>query len=97
MRIAARTIERLVREVDPGVPVVMKEGLRMTLVGVLIGVAGAFGVSRLLESLLFGVRPTDAITIATVVAIITAVAAIACGLPAWRASRLDPIVVLRAD
>jgi predicted permease len=79
------------------VALVMKEGLRMTLAGVLIGVASAFGVSRLIESLLFGVRPTDAVTIAAVVAIITAVAAIACGLPAWRASRLDPIVVLRAD
>ncbi len=79
------------------IALVMKEGLRMTLAGVLIGVAGAFGVSRLIESLLFGIQPTDAVTIATVVAIITAVAAIACGLPAWRASRLDPIVVLRAD
>jgi putative ABC transport system permease protein len=69
----------------------------MTVAGVLIGVASASGVSRLIESLLFGVRPTDAVTIAAVVAIITAVSAIACGLPAWRASRLDPVVVLRAD
>ena len=79
------------------IALVMKEGLRLTLAGVLIGIAGALGVGRLIESLLFGVRPTDAVTIAAVVAIITAVAAIACGLPAWPASRLDPIVVLRAD
>ncbi len=76
---------------------VMKEGLRLTVAGVLVGLAGAFGVSRLIESLLFGVRPTDPATIAAVVATITAIATIACGLPAWRASRLDPIVVLRAD
>ena len=75
----------------------MKEGLRLTIAGVLVGLAGAFGASRLIESLLFGVRPTDAVTMAAVVATITAVAAIACGLPAWRASRLDPNVVLRAD
>jgi len=79
------------------IALVMREGLRLTLVGVLIGIASAFGVSRLIESLLFDVRPTDAVTIAAVVAVITAIAAIACGLPAWRASRLDPIVVLRAD
>ena len=79
------------------VALVMKEGLRLTLAGVLIGVASAVGVSRLIESMLFGVRPNDAATIAAVVAIITAVAAIACGLPAWRASRVDPIVVLKAD
>ena len=76
---------------------VMKEGLRLTVAGVLVGVAGAFGVSRLIESLLFGVRPTDAVTIAAVVMTITGVAVIASGLPAWRASRLDPIAVLRAD
>ena len=79
------------------IALVMKEGLRLTLAGVLIGIASALGASRLIESLLFGVRPTDAATIVTVVVIITAVSAIACGLPAWRASRLDPIVVLRAD
>jgi len=45
---------------------------------------GAFGVSQLIESLLFAVQRTDAVTIASVVAIISAVAAIACGLPAWR-------------
>jgi predicted permease len=79
------------------IALVMKEGLRLTLAGVLIGVASALGVSRLIESLLFGVRPTDAATIVAVVATMTVVAAIACGLPAWRASRLDPVVVLRAD
>jgi predicted permease len=76
---------------------VMKQGLQATVIGAVIGVAGAVGASRLIASLLFGVQPTDAATIATVMVTITAVAAIACWLPAWRATRLDPNAVLRAD
>jgi putative ABC transport system permease protein len=51
----------------------------------------------MMASLLFGVQPTDAATMAGVVATISTVAAVACWLPGWRASRLDPNVVLRAD
>jgi predicted permease len=76
---------------------VMKQGLLLTAIGVVVGLAGALGVNRLIASLLFGVQPTDAATMASVIATITIVAAIACWLPAWRASRLDPNVVLRSD
>jgi ABC-type antimicrobial peptide transport system permease subunit len=76
---------------------VMAQGLKATMLGVVIGVAGAVGVNRLMATLLFGVQPTDPITFAAVIATITLVAAIACWLPAWRASRLDPNVVLRTD
>jgi predicted permease len=76
---------------------VMKQGLVLTVIGIVIGLAGAFGLNRLIASLLFGVQPNDPMTIAGVVATITAVAAIACWLPAWRASRLDPNIVLRQD
>jgi putative ABC transport system permease protein len=76
---------------------VMKQGLRATVVGVVVGVAGAVGVNRLIATLLFGVKPTDPTTFAAAIVTITLVAAIACWLPAWRASRLDPNVVLRAD
>ena len=76
---------------------VLKEGLRVTAIGVLVGLAGAVLLNRLIASLLFGVRPTDAPTMAVVIATIAVVAAIACVLPAWRASRLDPIVVLKAE
>jgi predicted permease len=76
---------------------VMKQGLVLTGVGVAGGLAGAFALNRLIASLLFGVRPTDPITIAAVVATIALVAAVACWLPAWRASRLDPNVVLRQE
>jgi putative ABC transport system permease protein len=76
---------------------IIKQGLQVTLLGVAIGLAGALGVNRLIASLLFGVQPTDIVTIAFVIATITAVAAVASWLPAWRASRLDPNVVLRDE
>jgi predicted permease len=76
---------------------VMKQGLLLTIVGVAVGVAGALGVNRLMASLLFGVKPTDAATVTSVIAAITLVAILACLLPAWRASRLDPNAVLRAE
>ena len=75
---------------------VMKQGLVLTGVGIVVGLAGAFALNKLIASLLFGVRPTDPITLVAVVATITLVAAVACWLPAWRASKLDPIVVLEA-
>jgi putative ABC transport system permease protein len=76
---------------------VMKQGLLLTTIGILAGLAGAFGLNQWLASLLFGVQPTDLTTIAVVVVTITVVGAVACWLPAWRASRLDPNVVLRQD
>src|SRR5206468_1820521 len=79
------------------IALVMKQGVQATIIGVIVGLAGAFGVNRLMTSLLFGVQPTDAATMAVVIATITIVATIACWLPAWRASQLDPNVVLRTD
>jgi putative ABC transport system permease protein len=79
------------------VGLVMKQGLEATVTGVIVGVAGAFAANRTIASLLYGVQPTDAVTIAAVIATISAVAAFACWLPGWRASRLDPNVVLRTD
>ena len=76
---------------------IMKQGLQVTALGVTIGLAGALAVNRVLASLLFGVQPTDTVTIAFVIATITAMAVVASWLPAWRASRLDPNVVLREE
>ena len=76
---------------------VMKQGLVLTTIGIVGGLAGAFALNRLIASLLFGVQPTDTSTILGVVATITLVATVACVLPAWRASRVDPNVVLRDD
>jgi predicted permease len=76
---------------------VMKQGLTLTSVGVVFGLVGAFAMNRLISSLLFGVKPTDPATMVGVVGTITLVAAVSCWLPAWRASRVDPNVVLRDD
>ena len=79
------------------VALVTKQGLAIVAIGLAAGLAGALALTRLLGSLLFGVEPTDPGTLAAVMSTIAIVAALACGLPAWRASRLDPNVVLRGD
>lgn len=76
---------------------VLKQGLTLTAIGIIAGLAGAFALTRFIASMLFGVQPTDPTTIVAVVGTITLVAAAACLLPAWRASRVDPNVVLRDD
>jgi predicted permease len=77
--------------------VVMTQGLLLTLAGIAVGLAAAFGLNRSIAPLLFGVEPTDAATIVAVVVTISIVAAFACWLPAWRASRLDPNAALRVE
>ena len=76
---------------------VVSEGFRLTAAGIVAGSASALFLNQLLASLLFGVRPSDAATFATAIPGIALVALIACLLPAWRASRLDPNAVLRAE
>jgi predicted permease len=76
---------------------VLTQGLRLTLAGVLVGLSAAFALSRLIASLLFGVTPTDPLTIAAVVALISLVAVVACYLPALGATRVDPMLVLRDE
>jgi predicted permease len=76
---------------------VMKQGLLLTGIGLASGLAGALGLNRLVASLLFGVEPTDPMTLAGVAVTIATVASLACWLPAWRASRLDPLAVLRPE
>jgi putative ABC transport system permease protein len=76
---------------------VVKQGLQLTIIGASFGLTGALGLNRLIASVLFGVQPTDPTTWAAVIMTITLVAAGACWLPVWRASRLDPNVVLKAD
>jgi predicted permease len=76
---------------------VVGKGLRLTLVGVALGLAGAFGVARVVASLVSEVEPNDLPTIATSAAVLTAVALLACWLPARRAARVDPMVALRSE
>ena len=79
------------------VALVLKQGLAATAGGLAAGVAGALSVNRLAASLLFGVGPTDPVTVVAVTVAIAIVSVVACALPAWRASRLDPLVALRTE
>jgi len=76
---------------------VVWHGMRLTLVGVVLGIAAAFGLTRLMASLLFGVKTWDPAVFVTVPLILTAVAFLAVWLPATRASRLDPMQALRVE
>jgi putative ABC transport system permease protein len=72
-------------------------GLRPVLLGLTLGLLGAFAATRVLSSLLFEVTATDPITFVGVAAFLLAVAAVACYLPARRASRVDPLTALRLE
>jgi putative ABC transport system permease protein len=76
---------------------VVGQGLKLVLIGVGVGLAGALVLSRLLTQFLYGVVPDDPATFIGVAVILTAVAAIACWIPARRATRVDPIVALRYE
>jgi predicted permease len=75
---------------------VLKQGLVLTLAGILVGTVVALGVMRFLAKMLYGVPPTDPVVLVGVPVLLVAVAALACYLPARRAARVDPMVVLRA-
>jgi predicted permease len=76
---------------------VVLHGMKLTVIGVVVGVASAFGLTRLMSSLLFGVKTWDPTVFITVPAILSAVALLAVWLPATRASRLDPMQALRVE
>jgi predicted permease len=76
---------------------VIGHGLQLTIVGVVIGLLGAWALTRLMVSLLFGVTPTDSITLLGVVSVLALVALLACYVPARRATKVDPLVALREE
>ncbi|HEY6051891.1 MAG TPA: FtsX-like permease family protein, partial [Thermoanaerobaculia bacterium] len=79
------------------VRLVVGEGMRVAAAGTAVGLAGAFAVTRLMSSLLYGVRATDPVTFAGVAALLAAVAFAASWIPARRATRVDPLTALRHD
>lgn len=76
---------------------VLRYGVRIAAMGIGIGLAAAFGVTRLLNSFLYGVGATDPVTFVSVVILLVLVAVAACYIPARRAIRVDPIVALRYE
>jgi putative ABC transport system permease protein len=76
---------------------VVGQGLTVVVIGVAVGIAIAFGATRLMASLLFGVEAADPLTFAAVVMLLTVTALLACAVPAWKAIRLQPAAVLRNE
>jgi putative ABC transport system permease protein len=100
--VAQRTTElgiRMALGAKPGQirGLILRQGLAPVGLGLAVGVAAALALGRLLGSLLYGVGPTDPLTIAVVALLLLAVATAANYLPARRATRIDPLVALRAD
>ena len=76
---------------------IIAQRLRLTLIGVGLGIVGAMGLTRFLSSLLYGVKPNDPLTFIAVSLILTSTALIASLIPARRAMRVDPMVALRYE
>jgi ABC-type antimicrobial peptide transport system permease subunit len=76
---------------------ILRNGFWMTSVGLAIGFASAIGLTRLLAKLVFGIGTSDALTIASVAAILSVVSLLACYIPARRATKVDPAVALRYE
>ncbi len=76
---------------------VVKQGMRLALIGVASGLAGALALTGLMKKLLFGVSPNDPLTFVLIAFLLTGVALLACWIPARRATKVDPLVALRAE
>jgi len=79
------------------VKLVLCQGILLSLAGMVLGIAGAFAVTRYMTSMLYEVRPNDLSTFVAVSALLILVALAACGIPAMRAVRVDPLVAIRSE
>jgi ABC-type antimicrobial peptide transport system permease subunit len=76
---------------------VLRQGLRLTVTGVIIGIGVAMLATRMLATLLFGISHVDPATYVGVVVLLVATSVVASALPAWRAARVDPVTALRSE
>jgi putative ABC transport system permease protein len=76
---------------------ILGQGLRMTLIGIGLGLIAAYALTRWMESLLFGVSPADAVTFAVITVVLLLVAMLACWIPSRRATKVDPMTALRCE
>jgi putative ABC transport system permease protein len=76
---------------------VLAQGLKLTLLGLVFGMTAAFAATRWLQGLLYGIAPTDPLTFVGVALLLSGVGLVACFIPAWRATQVDPLIALRCE
>ena len=79
------------------IALVLSRAARMAVLGVGIGLLLAFSASRVMNSMLYGLKSTDVLTYAGVLLAVTPIVVLAAAIPAWRASRVDPVIALRSE
>jgi putative ABC transport system permease protein len=84
-------------EADDVLKLVLKQGMKLALFGIVIGVAASLAFMKVMKSMLFGLSATDPLTYALVVSLMAMVALLACYIPARRATRVNPMVALRTE